>query len=136
MLTDLQNFLTNQTTVTDIVGSQIWLFHLPSPAIYPAVTLHVISTTQGHNLDGRDSYVKSRIQVDSWSNSYAQATALADAIGDLIDGFTGVMGSTTFGAILSPDEDGAENHFYEQPADGGNFGLYHIASDYFCFYFE
>ena len=135
MISDLAAYLLSHSTITDIVGQNLWLFRVPQDGPYPAITLHIIGRPHLHNLDGRSGYSKTRVQIDCWSNSYKQATDMADAIGDLIDGFTGVMGTTTFGWIAS-DEDTGETHFYEPPADGGDFGLHHLVTDYFCCYFE
>ena len=74
-------------TVTDICGERIdWGARLQGDS-YPAIAMHLIGDTAGHTLAGSDGLWRGRVQIDCFATDYADAAALAKAVGKVLDGY-------------------------------------------------
>lgn len=65
---------------------------LPQDAEYPALTFQRISGVRELTHDGPDGVPWMRLQVDTWATTYAAAKALAKAVRECLDGFSGHVG--------------------------------------------
>ncbi|AMK19333.1 tail completion protein gp17 [Sphingobium sp. MI1205] len=65
--------------VAAIVGTRVSWLERPQGAALPAITLQVISDPRPQHLKGLDGARGTRVQLDCWAASFAQALALARA---------------------------------------------------------
>jgi len=88
--------LLNDSGVSALVGTRVnWGAH-PQGQPLPALVLNVISGAEGYRLDGPDGLLESRIQVDAYANTYADAKLLSRAViarmsGHSDSGFRGIF---------------------------------------------
>lgn len=73
---------------TSLAADRLSPVLLSERSALPAATYQVISKRYLYCLDGRIDLTKARIQVDTWSKSYAQAKSLTDVITGILDGST------------------------------------------------
>ncbi len=73
--------LTSAADVAALVGTRVYPLIQPQPAIAPSIVYQVVIDTPLNTLDGcnaADIY-QSRVQIDAYGNTYAEAQAVADA---------------------------------------------------------
>lgn len=67
-------------TVTSLVTSRIYWVTRPQNSSMPAIVLQTISDGRPQHLKGFDDLRDTRVQVDCWGTTYAQAKAMAEAV--------------------------------------------------------
>ena len=65
--------------VTALVGQRVYWVDRPQASALPAITLQTISEARRQHMKGFDGLDVSRVQIDCWATSYAQAQALQEA---------------------------------------------------------
>ncbi len=63
--------------------------HAPDLDVLPRVVLHHISEVPDQVQSGPTALMQSRVQIDIWAETYAQAVALAKAVRAAVDGYSG-----------------------------------------------
>ena len=76
----------------------------PQGSLVPCLVYNRISAPRFRSLDGPEGYATPRIQLDAWAGSYSEAKALAVAVREAIDGYTGVSGVWEIGDMDCDDE--------------------------------
>jgi hypothetical protein len=117
----LRTVLLGATSVTDVVGSTgVYL----DDAGQSNLSSYIIISQQGHNPHGTITETtgigETTFDIDCFSKTRTQARVLADAVSVRLKDYSGVSGSTTFGAVNWVDEgsdvvtaaDGSTVHYY------------------------
>jgi hypothetical protein len=103
--TSLRMFLLADPAVSVLVGGErIHPVVLPQGASEASVSYRRISGRGVHGTAGRLNLNGSRIQIDAYARSVDEASELADAIRDRIDGYRGAVGSTRFKGVFLANE--------------------------------
>ncbi len=93
-----------------------------------SATYRVISAVEEMTNDGPTGFVKARIEYNTWATTYASSKALAVAIRDILNGYTGTL----------PDGTAVHNIWRDNSTDGfdQDSRLYRVQADYFVIYTE
>lgn len=119
-------YLLTKTGVTSLVVDRIYTGLRPQGEALPAITIHKISAGPEHDLDGAAGNANPRIQIDCWAGTDLEADALAEAVRNAMDGFTGTMGSHHIDVALL--DDGSDDQAV--PIDGSDVSTYRVTQDY------
>lgn len=79
------------TAVTEIAPAGGYLATLPKDATLPSWTYRFISDVPGLTLETTETLTRSRVQIDCYGNTAADAIRLAHAINAMLSGYTGVL---------------------------------------------
>lgn len=101
---DLQEFLTDDATIAGLIGSRVYPDILPQSVTYPALTYSEVSGVRVRDFDGPTGRARLRISIHSWSETSLQRNQLADAVRTALDGYAGLMGTTSVGNIILDNE--------------------------------
>lgn len=102
---DLFSFLSDQGTDA---AARIYPQSLPQNCTLPAIRYQQISEPGTHSHSGRSSLRHPRFQFDCFAGTYLAAKRLADQVINVLDGYTGGMGSRTCQAGFL--ENARDNH--------------------------
>ena len=101
----LVTYLGARAGLTAIIDTRIFPQLVPQGANnYPAVTFQTISESNTHSLSGVSGLAMSRLQITCWGRTVLDALRVRDAVVDALDGYRGLMGSTTVQSCLKLDE--------------------------------
>jgi len=100
----------------------------PNSSGLPALTLQTVSAVPSYDQSGRDELTSTRVQFDSWADTYAGARSIMDKLKSLLNPSDG------FGSVLH-GRSSFERFYFEsdrdlpvQDLDGGQ-RVYHIGID-------
>lgn len=117
--TDLRAYLASKTTVTNICGTRIHWTHIPqrksNETTYPCVVFRRATGGHEHHLDGSAGYAAPLFDIDVWGEDDEIVENLGEQVRLVLQGFQGVMGSTTIGRLTLDDE-----HDYYYPSGKDN----------------
>ena len=123
----LYSYLSTNVGVSALVSTRIYPGTLPQNWTAPAISFQRISGVRLRRLSGPVGRATPRIQIDCWADSYSGAKALAEAVRSAMDGYAGLMGTTTVGSVvLETDID-----FYEPDTN-----VYRVSMDYWISHLE
>lgn len=123
----LYDYLSTNVGVSAIVGTRVYPGTLPQNWTKPAISYQRVSGVRFRNLAGPAGRATPRIQIDCWAESYSGARTLAEAVRSAMDGYAGLMGTTTVGSVvLESDID-----FYEPDTD-----IYRVSMDFWISHIE
>lgn len=122
----LRPYLAADLGVSGYVADRIYPIQLPQAAALPAVTYQRISTVPYHHLEGYSGLTASRLQIDCWAVTYADAKGLAEAVRLALDGFSGAMGEHTIESVLLL----GHNDVPESPDGDGEYGIQRVSMDF------
>lgn len=106
----LRDYLASQAGVAALVGSRIYWAERPQASDLPAIVLHKISGVRGYTTRKADGLVRVRIQIDCWSDQYADAKAVARAVTTVLSGAIFERTGVTFrGAFVDAEQDSRED---------------------------
>jgi hypothetical protein len=133
MLIQLRAKLLTYDSITSVVGTNIFPYHIPQTATLPAISMNLISQVNDHTLAlGRANLSRIRVQIDCWSVDYIVADNLATNCEVALDGFQGDMSGLVVGQTTLDER----TEMWEE-VEGDDQGTYHIASDFiFLVYFS
>lgn len=78
---DMQGALRARITgASTTAGTRVYWVDRPQAAALPAVTLQIINDSREQHLKGFQSIRETLVQIDCWASTYAQATALKEAV--------------------------------------------------------
>ncbi|OGG44112.1 MAG: hypothetical protein A3F84_27770 [Candidatus Handelsmanbacteria bacterium RIFCSPLOWO2_12_FULL_64_10] len=109
----LYDHLRRNGAIADLVGSRIYPQQAERDASLPLIVYQRISTQRGrYNLRTTSGLAGPRIQLDCYGSTYAETKDVADAVLDLIDGYKGLLGASTFtaqGIFVEDERDSQES---------------------------
>lgn len=78
--------------VTHLVGERIRPEELLESDVYPAIVYGIVTSDPQHDLQGSSGAAFTRVQFNCYGNTLDEADAVADAVEDVLDGFSGWLG--------------------------------------------
>jgi hypothetical protein len=124
---DLITYLYSGAAVTALVGQRVTPLRMDQGADLPAITVQRIDGPRVRSLTGPSGLAHPRFQLDCWGSTYASVKAVATAVRQRLDGYRGLMGSTTVGGVsLESDQDDFEP----------DTGLYRVSMDFIIWHKE
>jgi hypothetical protein len=98
-LIDLREKVLAAAPVAAIVARRMYPNYFPEGTDFPALTYAKSSVVRLWSLDGPTGYASARVTIGAWSDNYAAALTLAEAVRIALDKFRGTFGSTFFQSI-------------------------------------
>ncbi len=94
------------TTILSSVagGRRYWLRAPQSLSTHPYVVLNRVSGNRDYHMAGASGYVRSRVQVDVYAETYGSAQTTVRAVRDAVSGFAGTVGGTQIQFITVESE--------------------------------
>jgi len=101
----LTTFLKADAGVTAIAAGRVyWLVAAQGKDNYPCLVCQIISRPNVKSLTGPSGLEFPRIQITCWSRSYEATAELREAVRVALDGFKGLMDTTTLCGVLKQNE--------------------------------
>ncbi|MDP2217402.1 MAG: DUF3168 domain-containing protein [Methanolobus sp.] len=113
----LRNLLLADTNVTSIVSTRIYPMRMPIGNPFPVLTIHRISNP----IDHLTNTASPRFQISVWTQDYAQAQQLRDAVINCLNRYKGVQNGINIKQIVYLE---AVEIFEEETS------TYHIPTDF------
>ena len=104
----LRAFLLTQSGVSGVVSDRAYWSIRPQAGPLPALVLQVIDRSPAYTMDGNAALAETRVQVDCYGTTYAQAKTLARAVRDPLDGKRFTQDSIRFEAFRLDERDLSE----------------------------
>lgn len=102
----IYTLLKDAAGVSALAGTRIYPILAPQDSAYPLITYQRISGARWRTFDGPSGKAQPRFQLDVWATSYAGANALAKAVRDALDGYSGTVATVRIGGVaLETDQD-------------------------------
>jgi hypothetical protein len=117
----IMQLLLASPALAGIVGDRIHYVKAPEDTVAPYLVINKISGPRDHTHDGGSGLANPRIQFSAFSFQYADCKAIIEALQDLMQGFSGVMGEVEVNGWFFDNE--TDN--YEKDTD-----LYQVTADY------
>lgn len=121
----LVSLLKAESTVTDVVGSRIYIGKAPQTADLPYIVLTDMASDELETMDSAGGLRFIDFDIDCKSNRSVQADALAAAVRNHLRGYTGAAGTQTVKAVVL----NGEALDFEPPTDGSDDGIYTVTVD-------
>ncbi len=128
--TGLYTELSGNAGVSALVGTRIYPQKLAQDATLPALVYSVISDPRELTLDGPSDFIRARVQVDAWADTYLEAIALSDAVRAAINGENNSLGAQAVQFVYLDSQADAE------PFVEGDTIEYRRTQDYIVIYTE
>jgi len=77
---------------------------IPQGPTYPLIVYTKITGIRDHVLKGSTGHAHPRFQIEAWAKTYAEVKALAVAIREALDGFSGTVEGVHIGSCLIETE--------------------------------
>jgi len=125
--------LTNDQPIPAL-GNRLYPVAAPARVQLPYAIFTRVSATRARHTLGPSGLVSARFQIDTYSNAYATARAVAEAIRKRLDGFRGVVANNAWtcrieGISLISDQDLHEPEIEPE-------ALFRISQDYLIHHIE
>jgi hypothetical protein len=104
----LRSYLLAQSGVSSLITDRAYWNMRPQGAALPALVLAVVSPTPFYAMDGYSDLTQTRVQIDCFGVTYAQAKNLARAIRNLLNGKRFTHSSIQFEAFRAGERDLSE----------------------------
>lgn len=101
----LYTHLTNDSNVTELVGTRIYPLVVPQDADLPAIAYQRISGPRTHTHDGATNPAWARLQLTMVATRYSGAKALAEVVRQSLDGLAGSLGGVRAAVTLDNEVD-------------------------------
>lgn len=125
MKSGLVSLLANESTISAIVSSRIYVSKAPQGATLPHIVITQIGAEANQTLDGTTGLRFVDFDIDCKDDRSVGAETLGDAVRVFIDDASGTAGSQTIKAVLLNDE----STDYEPPVDGSDKGVHVVLLD-------
>jgi len=99
----IRSILIADTTVKAIT-TRCYPGVIPQSPTYPLIVYYKVTGMRDHHLQGPSGLAHPRFQVEAWATTYDAAKALANAIREALDGYSGTQGTVVIGSILIESE--------------------------------
>lgn len=100
---------------------------IPQNPTYPLIAYFKVTGNRDHHLGGPSGLAHPRFQVEAWATTYDAAKALANAIREALDGYSGTQGTVVIGSILME----SERDTYEDAVS-----CHRVIMDFYCWHSE
>ena len=108
IITSMISFLNNDATVYGVFANRITADKIPNNQEYPHARIWLVSSPYQYNLLG-EAGRKTRIQVDVYADTQAEADEGIDALHSALSGYKGMMGSVDVGRCFARNLFGSWN---------------------------
>lgn len=122
----IRTYLLNQTSITDLVSTRIYPSTFPEGVIFPAVRYTIVSQFRQQLVGGASGMVESSVQFDVYASTHISANQIAEALREVLQGFSGSMGSEYVWSVQMS----TGREMYEAAADASDEGLYRVIMDF------
>jgi hypothetical protein len=133
--TNLVSFLSSRPAIAALVADRYFPGFIPRrspPGAWPAIVYEVSEVDHDNTIEGVSGYATATIQIDCYSNLYADAKKLSRVIFKAFDNFSGWMGNIAVWGIWPEDQDDGS----ETPQDGSGIWWYRRGLTYNVQYIE
>ena len=128
---DLTQYLKADPTIAAAVSGRVFPNIVPQGSAFPAISYNQVSGVRLYDVnDGPTGRAMPRITINSWAVRYLDVRNLADAVRRRINGFRGMMGSTSIGRIT------LDNEFDNFEQEAGQDGIHRVVQDYIISFVE
>lgn len=107
----IYSLLSGDVTLSGLVGTRIDPILVPQSDDMPAVTYKQLPSRRDDTLGGPTGLVRSQWQFTCWSDLYAEAREVADALRQAISGYSGSGTGVVIQVIMAPSDE------HDVPAD-------------------
>ena len=90
----IYTLLKNDAAVAALVVARIYPSHLPQNCTLPAISFTRISGAEQTTHSGPNGFAEQVFQIDCWAETPLAAETLGAAVSDLLNGYTGTVGTT------------------------------------------
>lgn len=101
--TAVVTILAGDTDVTDQVDDRFFPLTVSQCEKMPAITYQQIDDRKMPTHSGPNTLLNTRMQIDCWAETYAEASALKKAVRLALDGFIGTVNGRKIGNIIMDD---------------------------------
>lgn len=125
------DILQGDGAVSALIGTRVFSMSIPqevSTTRLPCVVYTRISRPQVTSLDGPSNLAFPRLQLNCWASTYPGAKALAKAVREALDGFSGSQS----GVAIAYIEVETENDIVVEPAGADVRKRFAVAVDIIC----
>lgn len=130
MKSGLVSLLANESTISALVGSRIYVDNAPQKAALPHIVITQMNTDELKSLDGSSETRRITFDIDCKADRSLDAYTLGNTVRTFIDDYTGTAGSQTIDGVLMNDESGS----IEPPHDNSDKPRYVVTLDVDIFY--
>lgn len=117
--------MAGESTISDLVGSRVYLGNAPQKADYPHIVITQIGADGFNNMASSNVLRAVDFDIDCKADRSVESETLSNAVRAFIDDYTGVAGSQTISAVLFQDEstdveparDGSDTHIHNTLID-------------------
>ena len=120
MRSGIVSLLANESTISAIVGSRIYISKAPQKAALPHIVITQMQSDEMGALDDTPGLRSLDFDIDCKDDRSVGAYDLGNAVRIFLDDFTGTAGSQTIKAVYLNDE----STDYEAPTDGSDKGVH------------
>jgi hypothetical protein len=85
------SILTDDVTVSGLVGTRVFPVYVPQNANMPCITQQQLSGPRDNTLDGPSGLVDARFQINCWGSTYIEADDVFEAVRKALSGFLGTV---------------------------------------------
>lgn len=125
MQVDLRALLLSDAGLSAACGGRVHWQTAPQGGALPVLVLNRVSVVPAYTFGGEDALRSTRVQIDVWARTYAEAADIAATLRGLLSGFSGNFGETRFQGIFL----GALRDFRDDGAADDD-GLARVSADY------
>lgn len=121
----LVSLLTNEASISAVVGTAVYVGNIPQRGTYPCILITQMGSDEYNALDATGNLRRVTFDIDCKADTSLAASALADIVREFIKDYTGVAGSQTIDAVHLNGEtatvesmtDGSDVHRYVKTLD-------------------
>jgi len=121
----LVSLLVNESTVSAIVGTKVFLGKVPQRTELPYIMITQMDSNELQTLDGTTGLRFVTFDIDCKADRSVEAETLGNAVRVFLDDASGTAGSQTIKAVLM----NSESTEYEPPTDGSDKGVHVVLLD-------
>lgn len=96
--------LLGSAAVIALISNRVFPGAVPQGAPMPAIVLNVLTGAPLYADDGECGLAETRVQIDSWADSYAAAKKLGRAVHQALSAFDGTVNGVEFQSVTLEDE--------------------------------
>jgi hypothetical protein len=104
----LRAYLLAQSGVSSLITDRAYWSMRPQAGALPALVLAVVSPAPSYAMDGYSGLTQTRVQIDCFGVTYAQAKGLARTVRNLLNGKRFTQSSIRFEAFRNGERDLSE----------------------------
>ncbi|QBF32146.1 DUF3168 domain-containing protein [Thalassococcus sp. S3] len=121
----LTTLVLGHAPLRDLVGGRVhWLRQPRDAEGFPYVNLTLVSDLHAYHMEGPSGLHRTRVQTDTWAETYGTATSVRRALTDHLSGFRGREGAIRFQGIFV-----GEARDFNDETTGGERQLFRASVD-------